>query len=368
MTEVLVTGGLGFIGKRVVGVLRERGFRVVILDNLERQVHGPRRASVVGKGTKLLIADIRSSRAWQSALKSAEYVIHLAAMTGSAQSFWKSKKYFDVNSSGSANLAQLLVTSTLKRTVRKVVYASTSYVYGEGSYRCQFDGLVFPPSRSLDQLRRGDWEVKCPSCGRPVAPVATAESKPPQTPNPYSISKLAGERLILSTCEVVDIPSVALRYFNVYGPGQSMINPYTGVLTVFLNRLIQQRPAQIFEDGCMRRDFVYVSDVAKLTVDAIEKGDGVVNIGTGRPTSILEIYRLLSREVPPKSEYIVSQKSRPGDVRCIFADISRMRRLFGSRSLKSVNAGVKLFAEWGVNQTRTDRFDFAESERRTYLG
>lgn len=226
MTTVLVTGGRGFIGSHTVDELLKEGYRVRSLDNLEPQVHAGQRPVRLPKGVDDLRGDIRNPKHWRKALVGVDYVVHLAASVGVAQSFWQARKYISVNSAGTATLFELLTRERgLRRSVQKVVVASSKSLYGEGAYRCRTHGEVYPGVRPVAQLRRKEWEVRCPRCDRNVSPVAIREEKPPQNLSPYALSKYDAERLAMNYSYALGLPVVAFRYFNVYGPRQSLSNP-----------------------------------------------------------------------------------------------------------------------------------------------
>ncbi|MGC8615310.1 MAG: SDR family NAD(P)-dependent oxidoreductase [Thermoprotei archaeon] len=328
--SILVTGGAGFIGSYTVDLLIDKGYDVAVLDNYERQVHAERPPKHVNSKAKYIKEDVRYLKSWEKALDGVEYVIHLAGAVGVVQSFWETRKYVSVNTLGTANLYQFLIThKEVAKRIKKIVVASSKSIYGEGAYLCKEHGVVYPSARPVEQLRRKDWEAKCPICREDVAPVGIKEEKPPQVLNPYALSKYDQERLAIDYAGVLGIPTVAFRYFNVYGPRQSLRNPYTGVMAIFLSRLKNGNPPLLFEDGKQMRDFVYVEDVAKLNVMALEKGEGVYNLGTGKPTSLLKIVNaikeLLGSHVEPK----VTQDFRPSGNRHNFADLTRMKRDFG---------------------------------------
>jgi dTDP-L-rhamnose 4-epimerase len=368
MTRVLVTGGQGFIGSHTVDRLVAEGYRVRSLDNLERQVHLGKRPDSPVRGVEYLRGDIRNSSHWRKALKGVESVIHLAGAVGVAQSFWQARKYVSVNSVGTATLFELLIRDpTLRKSVQKVVVASSKSLYGEGSYSCRTDGEVYPGVRPVDQLKRRDWEVRCPVCGKVVEPIAIREEKPAQNLSPYALSKYDAERLSLDYSYALSLPLVAFRYFNVYGPRQSLSNPYTGVLAIFLSRFLNGKAPVVFEDGRQSRDFVFVKDVARLNTQALSRGQGVYNLGSGRRLSLLEVLQSMKKELGTEIETEITEQFRVGDTRHDFADLTRLERDFGSTRFRLFAEGLKSLIEWSQQVDARDYFQRQERERRAYL-
>jgi dTDP-L-rhamnose 4-epimerase len=370
MTKVLVTGAFGLIGSFTVDLLVEKGYSVIGLDNLERQVHMGRMPSYKNERAEYVIGDIRHRRTWAKVLRGVEYVIHLAASVGMAQSFWQPRKYMEVNVTGTATMFETIVRDVeIRRNIRKIVVASSKSIYGEGSYRCKVHGVFHPPPRSVEQLRRKDWEVRCPVCGVESLPVGIREDKPPQNPTPYALSKYATEVLASIYSAVLGIPFVAFRYFNVYGPRQSLSNPYTGVIAIFLSRIKNNKPPIVYEDGKQMRDFVYVEDVARLNVEAIEnEASGVFNLGTGEPHSLLEVIEMLKKIYGSDVEPYITQEYRPGDNRHDFADTTKLRRHFKNTSFTPLSKGLERLVEWAREVHAIDRVDRAERERVKFLG
>ncbi len=368
MTRVLVTGGMGFIGSHTVDSLIEEGYDVVVLDNLERQVHLGSKPSYLNRKAKYIIGDVRYQKDWLKALKGVTHVIHLAACVGIGQSFWESRKYNQTNIVGTSTLFELLTRdASLRKSIGKVVVASSKSLYGEGAYRCREHGTIYPLPRSAEQLRKREWEVRCSICGAETEPVAVTEDKPPQNLNPYSLSKYATERLALSYSSALGIPAVAFRYFNVYGPRQSLSNPYTGVIAIFMSRLKNGNRPVVFEDGRQLRDFIYVGDVARANVAALEKGEGAFNLGTGRPSSLLQMISMLNEEIGSSIEPEVTNDFRPGDNRHDFSDSSRFLKSFGPVKFTGLSEGIRELAEWSSRQKARDNFARAEEERKRFI-
>lgn len=369
MTRVLVTGGMGFIGSHTVDCLVEKGYDVTVLDNLERQVHRGLKPTYLNPKATYETGDLRFTKSWVKALNGVESVIHLGAVVGVAQSFWEARKYSSVNVTGTATFFQLLLKDGgLRKRIGKIVVASSKSIYGEGAYLCKTHGLLYPDPRPVSQLKSKQWEVRCNSCDQELKPVGIDERKPPQNLSPYALSKYATERLAMDFSLVTQIPTVAFRYFNVFGPRQSLNNPYTGVVSIFLSRLKNRRAPIIFEDGQQLRDLVYVEDVANLNVEALEEGvEGVFNLGTGKPHSLLEIVEMLKRLVEVDIDASVTNEFRPSDNRHDFADASKLNAHFKQTSFTSLERGLGNLVRWSAKMGARDRFWVEERERNMYF-
>lgn len=327
--HALITGGAGFIGSHLADALVSHGHRVRVLDNLVSQVHGPTRRppAYLSGCVDLYVGDVREPNAVASALQGIDCVIHLAALVGVGQSMYQVADYVDVNVRGTAVLLEALA----KRPVKRLVVASSMSVYGEGACVDATGQPQLAPSRRLEQLRRGQWELAAES-GAPLTPVPTPESKLPELASVYALSKFDQERLCLVLGQAYSIPTVALRFFNVYGPRQALSNPYTGVLAIFSSRLLNNQAPLLFEDGEQRRDFVSVHDVVSAIMLALQRPEAVgqvLNIGSGQARSVLsvaqDIAQVLGRRIAPE----VTGKYRVGDIRHCFADVSLAQRVLG---------------------------------------
>ena len=366
--HVLVTGGAGFIGSHLADSLLQAGHRVRALDNLTPQVHGAegRRPAYLDPEVELFVGDVRDPAAVRGALKGIDAVCHLAAMVGVGQSMYRIDAYTATNTSGTAVLLEALA----ERPVRRLVVASSMSVYGEGLYRRPGGTPVEGRSRPIEQLRRGEWEVRAPD-GEALSPTPTPETKSPALESVYALSKFDQERLCLLVGRAYEIPAVALRLFNVYGPRQAFSNPYTGVLANFAARLMNGSPPLIFEDGLQQRDFVCVHDVAgalrrALDGDAAGAEGEVLNIGSGRPRTILEVARtlrqVLGRGDAAQAQEEVTGRYRMGDVRHCFADIDKARRLLGYEPSVSFEVGLAELVAWLEGQAARDRVPEARAE------
>ncbi len=367
MTNVLVTGGFGFIGSHTIDLLISKGYSVKVIDNLEKQVHQGIPPVYSKDKIEFLNESITRTSSWKKALSDSNYIINLAALTGSSQSFWKLDEYNLVNTMGISHLFnELTKRRELTKNIKKIITASSSYVYGEGAYFCEEHGLFYPDIRKVSQLRERRWDILCPKCSEIAAPVGVKEDKPPQVPNPYALSKYFSEQLTKQYSDYLGIPAVSFRYFNVYGPGQSLMNPYTGVLSIFYSRLASGNTPYIFEDGEMTRDFIHVSDVAQYNLKALEKGEGIFNVGTGRPTKINTLLEILSEEMGVNITPRITNESRVGDIRNIFSDNTELFSVYGSNKFKDLKAGVSDFVNWAKETNFVDRFERAESVRKKF--
>jgi dTDP-L-rhamnose 4-epimerase len=364
--RILITGGAGFIGSHLADELLRHGYTVRVLDNLSPQVHGPSRTrpSYLHADVDLHIGDVRSPDDVRHALEGVDAVFHFAAMVGVGQSMYEMAAYTSVNNLGTAVLLEAL-TSPKARPIERLVVASSMSVYGEGCYHGD-DGLPRPArERTLEQLRAGDWEVKDED-GRALTPMATTEDKLPALPSVYALSKYDQERMCLLAGKAYSIPTVALRFWNAYGPRQALSNPYTGVLAIFASRLLNGRPPLIFEDGEQRRDFVSVYDVARACRLALEVPGAafqVLNIGSGEDRTVREVARKMAIAVgKPHIEPAITGKYRMGDVRHCFPDIRLAQRVLGYEPRQGFAAGIEELAGWLRGQVAVDRAAEARAE------
>lgn len=357
--KVLVTGGAGFIGSWTVDLLLERGYEVKILDSLERPVHLWGRPSYIPKEVELIEGDVRSRKDWLRALEGVEAVFHLAAYQDYLPDF---SRFFHVNSVGTALLYELVLEHNLP--VHKVVLGSSQAVYGEGKYECPHDGIVYPDIRSLEQLMEGDWEVKCPLCGGEITPQLTDESRVnPQ--NQYALSKYSQELIALNLGKRYGIATVVLRYSITQGPRQSFFNAYSGICRIFTLRLLAGQPPVIYEDGGQLRDYVYVGDVARANLLALEQEVAdyqAFNVGGGRAYTVLEFAELLCSRFDGRFEPEVRGEFRFGDTRHIVSDISRIKSL-GWQPETSLEQIVDEYIEWARSQPELIEDYYAQAER-----
>jgi dTDP-L-rhamnose 4-epimerase len=352
---VLITGGAGFIGSHVANELLRTGYRVRALDVLCPQVHGPdaKRPSYLNDDIELVRGDIRDRASVERALERVGFVVHLTALVGVGQSMYQIADYTSVNNEGTAILLECL----LKKPLKKLVVASSMSIYGEGLYETASGKVVERASRSIEQLRRHEWEV-CTREGESLRPLPTPEWKTPNLASIYALSKFDQEQLCLITGRAYNIPAVALRFFNVYGPHQALSNPYTGVLAIFASRLLNNQPPVIFEDGNQIRDFVSVYDIARACRLAIEKeASGIaVNIGSADPHTIKEIAELAADALNTPLEPEICGKFRVGDVRHCYPDLSLAREVLGYAPRVTLRQGLLDLAAWLERETAPDHF------------
>ena len=361
--RVLITGGAGFIGSHLTDALLTGGYQVRILDNLSPQVHGPKRArpDYLAPEAELVVGDIRDSEVLRRSLKGVTAVFHLAATVGVGQSMYEVARYTSVNNEGTA----LLLEALMKQPVERLLVASSMSLYGEGLYRTHSGQLLPGPERTLAQLKARDWELRAPD-GEILVPVPTPESKLPALASIYALSKYDQERMCLLVGRAYGIPTVALRFFNVYGTRQALSNPYTGAMAIFASRLLNENPPLIFEDGLQQRDFVSVHDVARaccLALTVPEAPGTVFNIGSGAAYSIRELACRIGAAMGREGiEPVITDKYRVGDVRHCFADIALARRVLGYAPKVSLSEGLAELVGWLEGQTAMDRVEEASAE------
>lgn len=363
--KILVTGGAGFIGSHVVDILLAQGHEVRVFDKLVDQVHEGRGPVNLDPAAEFIRGEMADRNAVKAAIEGVDQIVHLAAEVGVGQSMYEVSRYVDANTGGTAVLLDILANDT--HTVKKIVVASSMSIYGEGQYTCTEHGVVAPRLRTEAQLRERAWEPGCPTCGKPLQPVPTAEDKPLFPTSVYAISKMDQELLCLSVGAAYGIGVTAVRYFNAYGPRQALSNPYTGVAAIFSGRMLNGERPLVMEDGKQMRDFIHVKDVARATVLALTapEADGeVVNIGVGDPISIAEVATVLAEALGrPDLEPIITGKYRAGDIRHCWADPTKAKALLGFEpEYRFRDKGVRELVEWVTTQTAEDRAEQAQSE------
>lgn len=371
--KILVTGAAGFVGSHTIDQLVERGHDIVALDSLDAQVHGPdaqprNLATHIEKGRiEFIKGDVRDRALMQRLLTNVDSVLHLAAAVGVGQSMYMPHHYMDVNVGGTASIADILANEAHR--VRKIVVASSMSIYGEGAYRCAKCGVVHPQDRSAGMLVDRVWEHACPVCAGPIAATPTPEAKPLHCSSMYAISKRVQEETLLVFGGAYRVPVVALRYFNIYGPRQSLNNPYTGAAAIFLSRLANGNAPLLFEDGDQSRDFIHVRDVARANALSIENDNvqqAVYNVGTGRATTLKELARALARGLGAAIEPEIANRYRTGDIRHCTADASRIEKAIGFRTEVTLEDGMRDLVAWSRSEKPTDKFggSLAELEAR----
>ncbi len=352
--NVLVTGGAGFIGTHLVRRLLREGCSVAILDNFSPQVHAGAQdlPDDLADSTELYRGDVRDRDLISRALHNRDVIVHLAAETGTGQSMYEISRYQEVNIGGTAVILDLLVNSRTC-SVSKIVVASSRAVYGEGAYRCAEHGIVFPRPRLLAALEAGQYELFCPFCKVVCVPEATTEDSPTRPFSFYGLTKQVQEQMVLMFAGARGFSAYALRYQNVFGPGQSLCNPYTGILSIFSGLARSNSAIQIFEDGQESRDFVFVDDTVEATWRCIRDERKIVdtfNVGTGCPTTVLEVAKEIVDFFGSHSEISVTGAFRQGDIRHNFADLSKIRRAIDFTPLFIFSDGLKKFLSWVEDQ------------------
>ena len=351
MKEILITGGAGFIGSHLALRLLKSGYAVTVLDNLSPQIHGdpPENSSlyhsIAGK-VRFIRGDVTHAEDLKQALAGQDAIVHLAAETGTGQSMYQIDHYTRVNVGGTALLLDQLANA--RHAVKRVVVASSRAVYGEGKYLSKEFGAVYPKHRSADDMSKGDFAVKYPGCSELMLTATDEESKIHPS-SVYGITKQVQEQLVMTVCPSIGVAPVALRYQNVYGPGQSLSNPYTGILSIFSNLIMSGKSINIFEDGTESRDFVYIDDVVEATVLALEKDKAageVFNVGTGEPVSVSTVASTLVKKLKGNSKVAVSGNFRVGDIRHNYASLEKAGRLLGFSPSVGFDAGLSRFCEW----------------------
>jgi len=371
--KILVTGGAGFIGSHLVDALIEKGYNdVVIYDNLEPQVHpGSRLPSYLNKKAKFVRGDVLDYNKFKKVVLDADVIFHLAAIVGVGQSQYEIKRYTEVNVGGTANLWNIIANSSpavRRKRLRKVIVAGSMSSYGEGLYRCKKCGEMKPPLRSESQMSMKKWELICPVCGGLLHPIPTPETAPLNSNSIYALTKKVQEEMSLVVGKTYEVPTAVLRFFNVYGSRQSLSNPYTGVAAIFMSRIKNNNPPVIYEDGLQTRDFVYVGDVAKGLIAAMESPKAnyeVFNLGSGKPITIKDVASVIAgiygkEHIKP----LITLKFRKGDVRHCYADISRIKRFLKFSPSVDFETGMKILCNWARDEKAVDRFETAQKELR----
>jgi dTDP-L-rhamnose 4-epimerase len=364
MENVLITGGAGFIGSKLALTLVNKGHKVTVLDNLSSQIHSdnfnnsPLYNSIKDK-VEFIHGDVRNYSDWKKAIINQNIIVHLAAETGTGQSMYEINKYVEVNISGTSHLLDYMANEP--HNIKKVVIASSRAIYGEGRYKCAEDGFVFPESRKEQDMKNGQFEPRCPLCNKVVDLVATDEQSKINPCSIYGITKYNQEQMVLVACNSLGVDAASLRFQNVYGPGQSLSNPYTGILSIFSTRILNNNPINVFEDGLESRDFVYIDDVIDATLLVMfEKSakSTSYNIGSGQSTSVDLVANTLKSAYKSDIDIIVSGNFRVGDIRHNKADISKAQKDLGFKPKVMFEQGVELFSNWVKQQEiQEDNYD-----------
>lgn len=366
MKKVLITGGAGFIGSNLSLALLKKGYEVIVLDSLSKQIHGdnpdltsPLYNSIKGK-VAFIKADIRDGEQLEHLVKQVSVIVHFAAETGTGQSMYQIQHYNDVNVGGTALLLDILANK--KHSVEKMVVASSRSIYGEGKYLSDNGDFVYPEHRNNNDMSKGDFEVKYPGSTQ-LTLVGTDEDSKIHPSSVYGITKQVQEQLVMTVCPTIGIAPVALRYQNVYGPGQSLTNPYTGILSIFSTQIMNGNSINIFEDGKESRDFVYIDDVVNATILAIENNNAnaeVFNVGTGVATDVLTVAKTLQEKYNIEVPTNITGNYRLGDIRHNFADLNKIREKLNFIPEIDFTTGISSFCIW-VSQQQIMEDSYADS-------
>lgn len=371
--NILITGGAGFIGSNLSLALIEKGHTITILDNLSEQIHGNDANSSelynkIREKVHFIKGDVRIRKDWVRALEGQEVIVHFAAETGTGQSMYEIEKYTDVNIKGTSIFLDILANQK-NHKVEKIIIASSRSIYGEGKYECNLHGIVYPKERLEKDMSKKDFNVKCPICHNDVTLLPTDENSKIHPSSIYGLTKQAQEDMCMIAGKSLNIPVVAFRYQNVYGPGQSLSNPYTGILSIFSTRIKNGNEINIFEDGEESRDFVFIDDVVNATILGIEKNEAdynIYNVGSGIPTSVLNVTKNLLKEYKSNVEYAITGNFRLGDIRDNYADLSKIKSDLGYEPKVSFEIGIKKFSQWVSSQeVKSDGYNKSIEEMRT---
>lgn len=363
----MITGGAGFIGSNLSLRLIKEGFSVTVVDSLTEQIHGKNSYTynLIKDKVTFILGDIREKGVWERALEGVSTVVHLAAETGTGQSMYEVEKYVSVNSVGTSILLDMVTSKKYK--IKKIVLASSRAVYGEGKYFCSEHGTVFPKTRELQDLDSGDYNCKCPTCNFKVEYLPTDEDAQINPVSIYGVTKYNQEQLLSIISKPLGIDTFILRFQNVYGPGQSLKNPYTGILSIFSSLLLNKQRINIFEDGEESRDFVYIDDVVDAITLCIKSNlmGGVFNVGSGVPITVNEVVKQLEISYNINADKRITGNFRVGDIRHNVADISKIINQLNFNPKMSFIEGIKRFSQWVTNQEAPElNFDKSINEMR----
>lgn len=363
--KILVTGGAGFIGSHLVDKLIKEGHKVIIFDNLTKQVHPDGIPDYLNLKATFIRGDVRNKNKFKEVVKQVDAIYHFAAAVGVGQSQYQIAHYVKTNIQGTANLLDILVNE--KHNVKKLIVASSMSIYGEGLYKCKKCGKVKPELRDFKDERIDNWEPLCPECGGEIKPVPTDEETQLKSNSIYAITKKEQEEMGLLIGKTYGIPVVSLRFFNVYGPRQSLSNPYTGVCAIFLSRIKNNQSPVVYEDGLQTRDFIWVGDIVNACVLALKKDAAnyqIFNVGSGKPVPIKKIAEILINLLNKNLKPEITYKFRKGDVRHCYADISKIKKKIGFKPEVSLEDGLKKLINWSKKAKAIDKFTNAEKELR----
>jgi len=368
MKNILISGGAGFIGSNLTKKLVSKGYNITILDNLSKQIHGKDQKSELYNSIKeistFILGDVCNEEDWKKSLKGQDAVIHLAAETGTGQSMYEISRYNDVNILGTSHLLDFLANN--KNSVKKLIIASSRSIYGEGKYKCENHGVVYPNDRIVSNMMKGKFDLFCDACGSELNLMPTDENSKIHPSSIYGITKQQQEQMTLLMGRSLGIPAVALRYQNVYGPGQSLSNPYTGILSIFSTRMLNGNDIDIYEDGEESRDFVFIDDVVEATILALEKEEAnhqIFNVGSGETTSVSQVANSLKKLYDSNVNISIGGSFRLGDIRHNYADLNKIKNLLGFTAKFDFQTGISRFADWVKTQgVKEDKYEQSLNE------
>ncbi|MBT3571131.1 MAG: NAD-dependent epimerase/dehydratase family protein [Flavobacteriales bacterium] len=368
MKNILISGGAGFIGSNLTKKLVSKGYNITILDNLSKQIHGKDQKSELYNSIKeistFILGDVCNEEDWKKSLKGQDAVIHLAAETGTGQSMYEISRYNDVNILGTSHLLDFLANN--KNSVKKLIIASSRSIYGEGKYKCENHGVVYPNDRIVSNMMKGKFDLFCDACGSELNLMPTDENSKIHPSSIYGITKQQQEQMTLLMGKSLGIPAVALRYQNVYGPGQSLSNPYTGILSIFSTRMLNGNDIDIYEDGEESRDFVFIDDVVEATILALEKEEAnhqIFNVGSGETTSVSQVANSLKKLYDSNVNISIGGSFRLGDIRHNYADLNKIKNLLGFTAKFDFQTGISRFADWVKTQeVKEDKYEQSLNE------
>ncbi len=361
MKSILITGGSGFIGSEIVEKLSKNGnYHIIVIDSMTKLIHGENwRQSYLYKKIEgkcdFIKADVRDYDAIEAAIVSSDYIIHLAAETGTGQSMYQINQYNEANIMGTSNILQAISSAGKDSKAKKIILSSSRSVYGEGKYRCPNCGIIYPSSRKKERMANGDFNMYCDICGKKLALEPTTEDSAIKPSSLYAFTKYTQEKMLQTMCPALNLAYTIFRFQNVYGVGQSLKNPYTGILSIFSTLLLENKPINIFEDGLESRDFINVKDIASGVIASLteEKSNGeIINLGSGVGTSVIEIAEILKNAYKSSSEIKVTGDFRLGDIAHNIADVSKAKEILGFKQTVSLKDGLKDFCSWVIGQDK----------------
>jgi dTDP-L-rhamnose 4-epimerase len=354
MKNILISGGAGFIGSRLCERLFDNKYNITVLDNLSPQIHGNGESVLFNRikdKCTFINGDVRNKEDWKRALKDQEIIVHLAAETGTGQSMYESKKYKDVNILGTNYMLEILSNS--RHNIKKIIIASSRAIYGEGKYLCHIHGEIYPSKRNESDMNNGEFNLKCDICSSELKLLATDEESRVDPLSIYGITKKDQEEMVMLNGKLLEIPTVAFRFQNVYGPGQSLSNPYTGILSIFSTSILNGNDLDIYEDGEESRDFVYIEDAVDATILGIEKEEAngqVFNVGSGFTTTVKQVAELLKNYYDSDINILINGKYRIGDIRHNYADLTKINNFLGFIPKYDFQKGILEFVRWVKTQ------------------